>query len=112
MFHDPLPIGADLISLVRVLHDHDDAAAMALLRAVHAALPTGGTLLVGEPMAETPRAEPMGEAYFGLYLWAMGSGRPRTPGEIAAMLRAAGFSTTRHIRTRVPLTAQLIAATA
>jgi demethylspheroidene O-methyltransferase len=112
MFHDPLPMGSDLVSLVRVLHDHDDDAAMTLLRAVHAALPPGGTLLVGEPMAGTPGAEPMGEAYFGFYLWAMGSGRPRTPAEIAAMLRAAGFATARHIATRTPLTTQLIAATA
>jgi demethylspheroidene O-methyltransferase len=42
----------------------------------------------------------------------MGSGRPRTPAEITEMLRAAGFATSRHIATRVPLTAQLIAATA
>ena len=30
---DPLPKGADLISLVRVIHDHDDPEALAILRA-------------------------------------------------------------------------------
>ena len=30
---DPLPRGADVVSLVRVLHDHDDGGALALLRA-------------------------------------------------------------------------------
>ena len=33
--------GADVVSLVRVLHDHDDAGALAILRAVRRALPPG-----------------------------------------------------------------------
>ena len=49
-----------------------------LLRAVHAALEPGGTVLIAEPMAGTPGAEPMGDAYFGLYLLAMGHGRVRS----------------------------------
>ena len=75
---DPLPTGADLITLVRVVHDHDDAEALTVLRAVRAALPPGGTLLLAEPMAQTPGAEPVGDAYFGFYLLAMGRGRPRS----------------------------------
>ena len=67
-----------------MLHDHDDAAALALLRAARAALPPDGTLLLAEPMAGTPGAEPMGDAYFGFYLLAMGSGRPRTAERAAA----------------------------
>ncbi|HET9134666.1 MAG TPA: methyltransferase [Gemmatimonadales bacterium] len=90
-FRDPLPTGADLISLVRVLHDHDDAPVRALLRKAHAALAPGGTLLVIEPMAGVAGAEMVGEAYFALYLLAMGSGRARTPDELTAMLREAGF---------------------
>eukprot|EP01034_Spumella_vulgaris_P005952 gene5952-7585_t len=39
---DPLPLGADLLTLVRVLHDHDDASVMQLLRAAHAARPSLG----------------------------------------------------------------------
>jgi demethylspheroidene O-methyltransferase len=107
---DPLPRGHDLITLVRVLHDHDDAPALALLRAVHAALPPGGRLLIAEPMAGTPGAEPAGDAYFGLYLLAMGSGRPRTPREIGAMLAAAGFRTSRLVATALPLTCRVMIA--
>ncbi len=107
---DPLPQGYDIISLVRILHDHDDMPALALLRAVHAALPQGGTLLVAEPMAHTPGAEPAGDAYFGFYLLAMGSGRPRGPEEIQAMLQAAGFSRSHVVATAVPLTARIIVA--
>lgn len=108
---DPLPGGYDLVSLVRVLHDHDDAPALALLRAIRDALPPAGRLLIAEPMARTPGAEPAGDAYFGLYLLAMGSGRPRSPREIAAMLLTAGFASSRLIRTAIPLTARVIVAT-
>jgi demethylspheroidene O-methyltransferase len=107
---DPLPNGADLVSLVRVLLDHDDPAALGLLRAVRAALPPGGTLLVAEPMSGTSGAEPIGDAYFGFYLLAMRSGRPRAPGEIQTLLRAAGFTRSRLVRTATPLLVRLIVA--
>ncbi|WP_245648629.1 acetylserotonin O-methyltransferase [Sphingomonas sanxanigenens] len=107
---DALPDGFDIISLVRVLHDHDDGPALTLLRAVHAALPPGGTLFITEPMAETPGAEPAGDAYFGFYLLAMGSGRPRSPTEIRAMLSQAGFASSRLLPTALPLTTRAIIA--
>ncbi|MGE7415381.1 methyltransferase [Methylobacterium tarhaniae] len=111
-FHDGLPPGADAVSLVRVVHDHDDAPALALLKAARAALPPGGTLLLAEPMAGTPGAEPIGDAYFGFYLLAMGSGRPRTRPELADMLAQAGFSRVREHRTRRPMLVRLLVATA
>jgi demethylspheroidene O-methyltransferase len=107
---DPLPAGADLISLVRILHDHDDAVVAALLAKAHAALPPGGTLLIAEPMADTPGAEAMGDAYFGLYLWAMGSGRPRTAAAYRAMLKTAGFARIREVRTGLPMVTRLLVA--
>ena len=59
---DALPTGAEVISLVRVVHDHDDARVMALLRAVRRALPPHGVLLLAEPMAGTRGAQAMGDA--------------------------------------------------
>ena len=107
---DPLPGGADLISLVRILHDHDDAVVAALLAKIHAALPVGGRLLIAEPMAGTRGAEAMGDAYFGLYLWAMGSGRPRTGDAYRAMVTAAGFSRVREVATGLPMVTRLLVA--
>jgi len=101
--NDSLPRGADVVSLVRVLHDHDDESARALLKRVHAALPSGGTLLIAEPMAETPGGEPIGDAYFGFYLLAMGRGRPRTAAEIAQLLQKTGFGDLRSVPTPRPL---------
>jgi demethylspheroidene O-methyltransferase len=112
MMTDPLPEGADLVSLVRVIHDHDDDSALAILRAAHRVLPPGGTLLLAEPMSATRGAEPVGEAYFGFYLLAMGSGRPRTPAELTAMLETAGFTRIAVERTRRPLLTSLITARA
>lgn len=110
-FADPLPTEYDVISLIRVLHDHDDASALALLRSIRAALPPSGTLVIAEPMARTPGAERAGDAYFGFYLLAMGSGRPRAPVEIFSLLRSAGFAKSRLLRTALPLTTRAIVAT-
>lgn len=108
--HDPLPGGADLVTLVRVLHDQDDHQALTLLRAVRRALAPGGALVVGEPMAGVRGAETVGSAYFSLYLLAMGQGRPRTPREIEALLRTAGFRRVRLPRARAPVLCALAVA--
>lgn len=98
-----LPAGYDLVTVVRILHDHDDAAVQALLSSIYSALPTGGTLLIAEPMADSAAARPMGDAYFGLYLWAMGSGRPRSAEEISAMASTAGFRRISRVKTALPI---------
>jgi demethylspheroidene O-methyltransferase len=88
---NPLPEGADFISLVRVILDHDDETALNILRGARRALRPGGTLLLAEAMAETPGSESVGAAYFGFYLMAMGRGRPRTPARLHQLLEQTGF---------------------
>lgn len=88
---DPLPRGADAISLIRVLYDHDDSTVAALLRAVHAALPAGGRLIVSEPMSGGAQPDPVTDVYFAFYTLAMQTGRTRSAAEIAALLAAEGF---------------------
>ena len=111
-FKDPIPQGYDMVSLIRILHDHDDAPAQALLANIRASLAPGARLLIAEPMARIPGAEPMGEAFFGLYLWAMGSGRARSPAEIIAMLKRAGFARARLVATAQPVNASVVIARA
>jgi demethylspheroidene O-methyltransferase len=106
---DVLPQGADIVSLIRVIHDHDDKAALAILRSALRALPPGGTLLLAEPMAGTKGAEPVA-AYFAFYLLAMGSGRPRRPEALAQLLRTAGFSRVRLLATRRPMLVRVMVA--
>ena len=109
---DALPTGADIVSLVRVLHDHDDQAVLTVLRKAHDALPAGGVLLVAEPMSATPGARPIGDAYFGFYLEAMRSGRPRTADELANLIRAAGFNEIRLRPTHTPMLVSVMTASA
>lgn len=111
-FTDALPMGADIATLVRVVHDHDDARVLTLLKAAHAALCPGGTLLLAEPMAATSGAEPMGDAYFGFYLLAMGRGQPRTPEQLTVLLRQAGFGQIRLLASRMPLQTRVLLARA
>ena len=106
--HDPLPAGADLITLVRIAHDHGDDTVQALLAAIHRALEPGGSLLIAEPMAGDAASAPMADAYFGFYLLAMGKGRARRPDELVAMLLEAGFESARQIATPRPLLSGLI----
>lgn len=108
MFKDPLPAHADVISLVRVLHDHDDAPISLLLRKTFDALPAGGRIIVAEPLAGTPGAEAIGATYFGLYLWAMGSGRPRTETEIKDFLAKAGFADLKEHSSPLPTLVRVI----
>ena len=112
MFEDELPGGADIVSLVRVVHDHDDAEALDLLARCRRALPDGGTLLLAEPMARERVGDPATDAYFGFYLQAMGRGRPRTAAELGVLLEKVGFERVREVRTHLPMLTSLVVARA
>ena len=110
-FADPLPEG-DVYTLIRVCFDHDDEPVSRLLSRIRAAMPDGATLVVAETMAGTKGSETVGDAYFGFYLLAMGSGRPRTVGELTDLLTAAGFSDIREARTARPMLVRALVARA
>ncbi|MFN7164312.1 MAG: methyltransferase [Hyphomonas sp.] len=110
MLNDPLPPGADLITLIRVVHDHDDGPVRQLLASIRKALAPGGKLLIAEPMAGVPGAGAMADAYFGFYLWAMGRGIPRRPRELQQLLQDAGFRQVRQLKTAQPLLVSAIVA--
>lgn len=105
---DPLPQGADVISLVRVIHDHDDDAVMTLLHAARAALPQDGTLVIAEPLLDGRGAKTFGAAYFAFYLLAMGSGKPRPFGRIAEMLAESGFEGVKLLPGAMPLVTSVV----
>ena len=107
---DALPVGADIVTLVRVAHDHPDNHVKSILRAIHTALPVGGTLLLAEPMAQNANQKPLGDAYFHFYLLAMGAGRLRTAGELSAMLREAGFADIQLASNHMPLQTRILTA--
>ena len=110
IWRDPLPTGADVATLVRVLHDHDDDHALALLIKIRAALAPRGTLVIAEPMSDGRDGQRAGDAYFGFYLLAMGSGRARTSREIMNLLTAAGFVQAKRRSMRRPLLTGMVTA--
>jgi demethylspheroidene O-methyltransferase len=63
-------------------------------------------------MADTKGAEPIGDAYFGFYLLAMGRGRPRSAARLKELIRDAGFTRVRVVPTCTPLLTGLIVAEA
>ena len=83
-----------------------------LLRAARTALRPGGTLLIAEPMSDTAGSETVGDAYFGFYLMAMGSGEPRTAAKISRMITDAGFQSVREVATHLPMQARILVAKA
>ena len=105
---DPLPTGADLVTLVRVAHDHPDAVVKALLNSIYNSLPTGGRLLLAEPMAQPLGQPPHGDAYFHFYLLAMGSGRLRSAQELRQLMLQAGFDTVTQLSNPMPLHTSLL----
>lgn len=109
---DPLPEGADLITLVRVAHDHPDAVVRQILKKAYAALPLGGVLLLAEPMAqpdeEAGQPSASVDAYFHFYLLAMGAGRLRTPQELQSLMEEAGFTHVERIPNAMPIHARIL----
>lgn len=110
MQRDALPTGCDVVTLIRVLHDHGDDVAMALLRSCRAALPPGGTLVIAEPMSGIAGSQPMSDAYLALYLLAMGSGRVRPASALMAMAEKAGFADAASVATSDPLITSIVVA--
>ncbi|MEL7097716.1 MAG: methyltransferase [Pseudomonadota bacterium] len=108
---DPLPdVGADAISLIRVLYDHADATVMALLAKVFDALPPGGRLIVSEPMAGGAQPERAGDVYFAFYTMAMQTGRARSAARIGEMCAEVGFEAIQSPRPARPYVTRTLCA--
>lgn len=105
---DPLPEGSDVISLVRVLYDHSDNTVSRLLGNVFNALPSGGMLLVSEPMTGGDAPTRAGNAYFAIYTMAMETGRTRSPEQVCQAMRMAGFTEVRTHRTYRPFVTSVV----
>ncbi|TCM87505.1 methyltransferase [Rhodovulum steppense] len=105
---DPLPAGADAISLIRVCYDHSDDTVRALMAKVFAALPPGGRFIVSEPMAGGARPDRPGDVYFAFYCMAMQTGKARSQARLAKMMKEAGFQDIETPRTRRPFVTSVV----
>ena len=109
--HDPLPLGADIVTLIRIIHDHDDQSATILLKNIRSSLEIGTKILIIEAMSGIKGAEPL-DAYYGFYTLAMGRGMPRRVDEIQFLLTQSGFGACRLINNALPTLTSILEATA
>ncbi len=108
---DPLPQGAEAISLIRVLYDHEDTTVVALLEAAFATLPSGGRIIISEPMSGGQTPEKSGDVYFAFYCMAMRTGTVRSQNRIAELLKTTGFSDVQTPKSARPFVTSVVTAT-
>jgi demethylspheroidene O-methyltransferase len=101
--HDSFPQDMDLVTVIRVLHDHDDDVVLQLLRNIRKVCTKETTLLIAEPFSGNKATAAVTDAYFNMYFIAMGQGRTRNPHEIGALTAQAGFGQLRIWPTNMPL---------
>jgi O-methyltransferase/methyltransferase family protein len=96
-FFEAVPEGGDAYVLKAIVHDWEDAEALAILRVCRTAMSEQSTLLVVEVELGAPN-EPDGK-FSDLNMLVGPGGRERTRGEYAALFAAAGFELTGVTRT-------------
>lgn len=90
-FFESVPTGADAYVLKQVIHDWDDAPAVAILRNVRQAIQPEGRLLLIE-IVIPPGNEPSLSKLSDLSMLAVAGGRERTAIEYGDLFAAAGFT--------------------
>ncbi len=109
-FLEELPEGNDAISLIRVLYDHSDTTVSQLLGRVFDALPSGGLVIISEPMTGGSHPNRSGDVYFSLYTLAMKTGKARAPETIANFLENSGFQQIRTHKSARPFVTSVVTA--
>jgi hypothetical protein len=89
-FFESVPADGDVYLLSMIVHDWNDAEAIALLRAVRRAIPAGGRLLVVDAVLPDDDSPHFGKV-LDLTMMAMLTGRERTAKEFDLLFAAAGF---------------------
>ncbi len=92
-FFDPLPPGADVYMLNRVIHDWDDDSARAILRRCAEAAGSTGRVLVIESHG-TGGSDPAAFAEMNLRMLVLAGGRERTIDDYTALAASAGLHVT------------------
>jgi hypothetical protein len=100
-FFESVPAGADAYVLKQVIHDWDDAPAVAILRNVRQGIRPEGRLLLLE-FVIPPANEPSLSKVFDLGMLVLTGGRERTEIEYGDLFAAAGFTLTAVYPTASP----------
>jgi hypothetical protein len=103
-FFQAVPAGGDAYIMKHIIHDWDDARAVAILKNIRTALAgkAHGRLILVESVIE-PGNQPDFGKMVDLEMMMMPGGKERTEEEFRALFAAAGFTLTRVVRTESPL---------
>lgn len=101
MFSEPLPTGFDVHLISNVLHDWEEPTVRDLLAKSHAALPSGGLLLVHDAHINADKTGPLHVAEYSALLMNITEGKCYSIGEMRSYLGAAGFEWVDHQPTAV-----------
>ena len=93
---------ADLYLMTHILHDWADAEALAILKNLRAAAPSGARLVVYE-LALPEGPEPHPAKTLDIVMLAVPGGRERTAAEYAALFAASGWDDAGLIATQGPM---------
>lgn len=107
---ESLPAEYDVISVIRVLYDHNDTTVQNLLGKIYTALPKDGQIIVSEPMLGHPSPTPAGDVYFAIYTLAMQTGKTRSSPELIEIMKDIGFSDIKFKRGNRPFVTSTITA--
>ncbi|PZG11772.1 methyltransferase [Micromonospora craterilacus] len=101
---DPaLPTGHDVVLLSMILHDWDEAQNRAILARCHAALPSGGAIVISELLLNDERTGPPAAALMGMnMLLETEGGKNYSAAEYTAWLTDTGFTDVRTIAFDAP----------
>jgi hypothetical protein len=89
-FFETIPAGADTYLMKAILHDWEDAEAIAIMRNIRAQIPEDGVLLVVERVVGPPNEDLEGKLS-DLHMLVMPGGRERTAAEWRSLFSAGGF---------------------
>jgi SAM-dependent methyltransferase len=100
----------DVALLSNILHLHDAAGAVDLLRRIHAVLAPGGILIVKDYVMEAEHTQPASGALFALTLLLSTRGRTYTLPEMSQWIGRAGFHDTVVLAPEPPMTSSVLVA--
>ena len=100
---ESIPAGGNFYIVKQVLHDWDDARALAVLRNCREVIKVGGKLLIAELLIPEPGPAALLGSLVDLHMLTIHGGRERTKDEFTSLLRASRFELQTVIPTPTPI---------
>lgn len=100
-FFAGVPSGGDVYLCKSVLHNWDDHEARRILGNVRAVMPSGGKLVLVEPVLDPDDWTQRAMCFMDLHMLVLHGARERTADEFSALFASAGFRLTRIIRKEI-----------